>query len=86
MVWPYLNITESVRNYMKRQKDLQQDTSTEGLSWVQQDIWNNATAEFLLEQCGSVPQSTDGCLKGEDGHTKYWFHLELSSVHSLCIL
>ena len=60
MVWPPqspdLNIMESVWDYMKRQKDLSQPTSTEHLWFVLQHVWNNRPAEFLQKLFVSVPR------------------------------
>ena len=87
MVWPPqspdLNIIESVWDYMKRQKDLRKPTSTEHLWLVLQDVWNNLPAEFLQKLCASLPRRIDAVLKAKGGHTKYWFDLDFSSVHSL---
>lgn len=87
MVWPPqspdLNIIESVWDFMKRQKDLRKPTSTEDLWLVLQDVWNNLPAEFLQKLCASVPRRIDAVLKAKGGHTKYWFDLDFSSVHSL---
>ena len=68
---------------MKRQKDLRNPKSTEDLWLVLQDVWNNLPAEFLQKLCASVPRRIDAVLKAKGGHTKYWFDLDLSSVHSL---
>ncbi len=74
MVWPpqspNLNIIESVRDYMKRLKDLRWPTCTKDLWLVLQDIWNNFSAKFLQKLCASIPRRTDAVSKAEGGHTK----------------
>lgn len=80
IVWPPpqspdLNVSESVWEYSKKQKDLRQPTSTEDL----QDVWNNLTADFLQKLCAIVPKRTDAVLRGKSGHTKYSFDLEFCS-------
>ena len=55
----------------------------EDLWLVLQDVWNNLPAEFLQKLCASVPRRIDAVLKAKGGHTKYWFDLDVSSVHSL---
>ncbi len=63
MVWPPqspdLNIIESVWDYMKRQKDSRQPTSTEDLWLVLQDVWNSLSAECLQKLCASIPRRID---------------------------
>ena len=75
MIWPPqssdLNIIKSVRDYIKRQKDLRKPTSTEDLWLVLQDVWNNLPAQFLQKLCASVPRRSDAVLKAKGGHTKY---------------
>jgi len=80
---PDLNIIECVWDYVKRQKDVRKPTSTEDLWLVLQDVWNNLSAEFLQELCASVPRRIDAILKAKGGHTKYWFDLDFSFIHSL---
>lgn len=81
MVWPWqthvnLNISESVWDYKKRQKELRQPTSTD-LWLVLQGVWCNLPAKFIQKLCVSVPRRIGAGLQVKGGHTKYWLDLSI---------
>lgn len=45
-------------------------SSTEDVSLVLQDVWNNLPAEFLQKPCASVPSRSDAVMMTNGGHTK----------------
>lgn len=63
MVWPQkssdLNIIKYAHDFIKRQGDLSNLTSTLELWQVLQDMWINLPAETLTKVCETVPRKTD---------------------------